>query len=100
MILLYAMFFYDVIEWLVEAIELAHKAWDNLKFDFQPTHYIYFMKCDQGGTFSKGELKCFGNIEWNPYKIVSRYCILIATEFVFILIWVVYNILKSYKYFN
>jgi hypothetical protein len=23
-------------------------------------YYMYYMKCDQGGTFSKGELKGFG----------------------------------------
>jgi branched-chain amino acid aminotransferase len=44
----------------------AHINWDNLNFDFEPTDYMYFMKCDEGGTFSKVELKHFGNIELNP----------------------------------
>jgi branched-chain amino acid aminotransferase len=31
----------------------------NLGFGLQPTDYMYFVKCDQGGTFFKGELKGF-----------------------------------------
>lgn len=56
-----------------EAIELADIDWDNLGFGLQPTDYMYFMKCDQGGTFSKGELKRFGNIELNPSAGVLNY---------------------------
>jgi branched-chain amino acid aminotransferase len=33
----------------------AHINWDNRKFDFEPTDYMYIMKCDEGGTFSKVE---------------------------------------------
>ncbi|WJX55216.1 Branched-chain-amino-acid aminotransferase, mitochondrial [Trifolium repens] len=56
-----------------EAIELADIDWDNLGFGLQPTDYMYFMKCDQGGTFTKGELKRFGNIELNPSAGVLNY---------------------------
>lgn len=34
---------------------------------------MYIMKCTQGGTFSKGELKRFGNIELNPSAGVLNY---------------------------
>ncbi|CAI8589024.1 unnamed protein product [Vicia faba] len=56
-----------------EAIQLADVDWDNLGFGIQPTDYMYFAKCDQGGTFSKGELKRFGNIELNPSAGVLNY---------------------------
>lgn len=52
---------------------MADIDWDNLGFGLQPTDYMYFMKCDQGGTFSKGELKRFGNIELNPSAGVLNY---------------------------
>jgi len=52
---------------------LADIDWDNLGFGLQPTDYMYFMKCDQGGTFTKGELKRFGNIELNPSAGVLNY---------------------------
>ncbi|CAJ2646007.1 unnamed protein product [Trifolium pratense] len=57
----------------VSAIELADIDWDNLGFGLQPTDYMYFMKCDQGGTFTKGQLKRFGNIELNPSAGVLNY---------------------------
>ncbi|XP_061371602.1 branched-chain amino acid aminotransferase 2, chloroplastic-like [Gastrolobium bilobum] len=56
-----------------ETIELADIDWDNLGFGIQPTDYMYIMKCPQGGTFSKGELKRFGNIELNPSAGILNY---------------------------
>lgn len=70
------MFFFDFVDGFglcSEAIELADIDWDNLGFGIQPTDYMYFAKCDQGGTFSKGELKRFGNIELNPSAGVLNY---------------------------
>jgi len=76
----------DYIECCSDAIELADIDWDNLGFGIQPTDYMYFMKCDQGGTFSKGELKRFGNIELNPSAGVLNYgqvSYIIHMEFMF-----------------
>ena len=56
-----------------ETIELADIEWDNLGFGLQPTDYMYSMKCTRGGTFSKGELQRFGNIELNPSAGVLNY---------------------------
>ncbi|CAL0311604.1 unnamed protein product [Lupinus luteus] len=56
-----------------ETTELADIDWDNLGFSIQPTDYMYFMKCQQGGTFSKGELKRYGNIELSPCAGVLNY---------------------------
>lgn len=56
-----------------ETIDLADIDWDNLGFGLQPTDYMYIMKCPLGGTFSKGELKRFGNIELNPSAGVLNY---------------------------
>ncbi|KAH1086181.1 hypothetical protein GYH30_017925 [Glycine max] len=56
-----------------ETIELADIEWDNLGFGLQPTDYMYIMKCTRGGTFSKGELQRFGNIELNPSVGVLNY---------------------------
>ncbi|KAK7406414.1 hypothetical protein VNO78_08038 [Psophocarpus tetragonolobus] len=56
-----------------ETIELADIEWDNLGFGLQPTDYMYIMKCTHGGTFSKGELQRFGNIELNPSAGVLNY---------------------------
>ncbi|MED6152176.1 Branched-chain-amino-acid aminotransferase, mitochondrial [Stylosanthes scabra] len=56
-----------------QTVELADIEWDNLGFGLQPTDYMYIMKCQQGGTFSKGELKRFGNIELNPSAGVLNY---------------------------
>ncbi|XP_004511802.1 branched-chain amino acid aminotransferase 2, chloroplastic [Cicer arietinum] len=56
-----------------EAIELADIDWDNLGFGLQPTDYMYIMKCTRDGSFSKGELKRFGNIELNPSAGVLNY---------------------------
>jgi branched-chain amino acid aminotransferase len=66
-----------------EAIELADIDWDNLGFGLQPTDYMYFMKCDQGGTFTKGELKRFGNIELNPSAGVLNYGQVLLLSFIF-----------------
>ncbi|KAK8517441.1 hypothetical protein V6N13_127619 [Hibiscus sabdariffa] len=56
-----------------EASELADIEWDNLGFGFIPTDYMYVMKCTQGGSFSKGELQRFGNIELSPSAGVLNY---------------------------
>ncbi|RDY03902.1 Branched-chain amino acid aminotransferase 2, chloroplastic, partial [Mucuna pruriens] len=56
-----------------ETIELADIEWDDLGFGLQPTDYMYIMKCTRGGTFSKGELQRFGNIELNPSAGVLNY---------------------------
>ncbi|KAL1354530.1 hypothetical protein HN51_068340 [Arachis hypogaea] len=56
-----------------QTVELADIEWDNLGFGLQPTDYMYIMKCPHGGTFSKGELKRFGNIELNPSAGVLNY---------------------------
>ncbi|XP_027360658.1 branched-chain amino acid aminotransferase 2, chloroplastic-like isoform X2 [Abrus precatorius] len=56
-----------------ETVELADIEWDNLGFGLQPTDYMYIMKCPRGGTFSKGELKRFGNIELSPSAGVLNY---------------------------
>ncbi|XP_039009607.1 branched-chain amino acid aminotransferase 2, chloroplastic-like [Hibiscus syriacus] len=56
-----------------EATELADIEWDNLGFGFIPTDYMYIMKCTQGGSFSKGELQRFGNIELSPSAGVLNY---------------------------
>ncbi|KAJ1399616.1 Branched-chain amino acid aminotransferase II [Sesbania bispinosa] len=55
---------------LSETVELE---WDNLGFGLQPTDYMYIMKCPQGGSFSKGELQRFGNIELSPCAGVLNY---------------------------
>lgn len=65
--------FDDDVEWYSEAIELADIDWDNLGFGLQPTDYMYIMKCTRDGSFSKGELKRFGNIELNPSAGVLNY---------------------------
>ena len=56
-----------------EISELADIEWDNLGFGFQPTDYMYVMKCAQGGSFSDGKLQRFGNIEMNPSAGVLNY---------------------------
>ncbi|CAJ1929166.1 unnamed protein product [Sphenostylis stenocarpa] len=56
-----------------ETFELADIEWDSLGFGLQPTDYMYIMKCARGGTFSKGELQRFGNIELNPSAGILNY---------------------------
>ncbi|KAI9089362.1 hypothetical protein K1719_029641 [Acacia pycnantha] len=56
-----------------ETIELADVDWDNLGFGFQPTDYMYMMKCSEGGSFANGELRRFGNIELSPSAGVLNY---------------------------
>ncbi|KAM0975950.1 hypothetical protein ACFX13_019232 [Malus domestica] len=56
-----------------ETSELADIEWDNLGFAFLSTDYMYVMKCAQGGSFSKGELQRFGNIELSPSAGVLNY---------------------------
>ncbi|KAL9251371.1 Branched-chain amino acid aminotransferase 2, chloroplastic-like protein [Drosera capensis] len=50
----------------------AEVDWDNLGFGLIDTDYMYFMK-SQGGSFSKGELRQFGNIEIRPSAGVLNY---------------------------
>lgn len=79
LVLMLLLFFFSLLfdcndmEWYSETMELADIDWDSLGFGLQPTDYMYFMKCQQGGTFSKGELKRFGNIELNPSAGVLNY---------------------------
>ncbi|KAI4315108.1 hypothetical protein L6164_027954 [Bauhinia variegata] len=56
-----------------ETIELADINWENLGFGIQSTDYMYIMKYPQGGSFSKGELQRFGNIELSPSAGVLNY---------------------------
>ncbi|QCD91437.1 branched-chain amino acid aminotransferase 2, chloroplastic [Vigna unguiculata] len=56
-----------------ETCDLADIDWDNLGFGLQPTDYMYIMKCARGGTFSKGQLQRFGNIELNPSAGILNY---------------------------
>ncbi|KAJ9177411.1 hypothetical protein P3X46_012633 [Hevea brasiliensis] len=56
-----------------ETTELADIDWDNLGFAYVPTDYMYIMKCARGGSFSKGELQRFGNIELSPSAGVLNY---------------------------
>ncbi|KAL0543172.1 hypothetical protein IC582_018261 [Cucumis melo] len=53
--------------------EIPELDWDNLGFGIIPTDYMYVMKCSQGGNFSNGELKRFGNIELSPSAGVLNY---------------------------
>lgn len=56
-----------------DTAELADIDWDNLGFSYIPTDYMYVMKCNQDGNFSKGELRQFGNIELSPSAGVLNY---------------------------
>ncbi|CAI0430605.1 unnamed protein product [Linum tenue] len=53
--------------------DVASIDWDNLGFGYIATDYMYMMKCDQGGTFSNGELQRFANIELSPSAGVLNY---------------------------
>ncbi|KAL6498174.1 Branched-chain-amino-acid aminotransferase, mitochondrial [Orobanche gracilis] len=57
------------------ALELADIDWDGLGFGIMPTDYMYVMKCSQGQgeTFSRGELRRFGNIELSPSAGILNY---------------------------
>ncbi|KAG7565060.1 Branched-chain amino acid aminotransferase II [Arabidopsis suecica] len=56
-----------------EVSELADVDWDNIGFGLKPTDYMYVMKCNIDGDFSKGELQRFGNIEVSPSAGVLNY---------------------------
>ncbi|XP_010503632.1 PREDICTED: branched-chain-amino-acid aminotransferase 3, chloroplastic isoform X1 [Camelina sativa] len=56
-----------------EVSELADIDWDNIGFGLKPTDYMYVMKCNIDGEFSKGELQRFGNIEVSPSAGVLNY---------------------------
>lgn len=47
--------------------------WDTIGFGLVNTDYMYTSKCALGGSFSKGELVPFGNIEINPSAGVLNY---------------------------
>lgn len=53
--------------------ELADIDWDNIGFGLKPTDYMYVMKCNIDGDFSKGELQRYGNIEVSPSAGVLNY---------------------------
>nr|VDC66353.1 unnamed protein product [Brassica rapa] len=53
--------------------EVADIDWDNIGFGLKPTDYMYVMKCNLDGEFSKGELQRFGNIEVSPSAGVLNY---------------------------
>ncbi|XP_015890444.3 branched-chain amino acid aminotransferase 2, chloroplastic-like isoform X2 [Ziziphus jujuba] len=57
----------------IQTDELADIDWDNLGFGFQPTDYMYIMKCTKGGNFSNGELQRFGKIELSPSAGILNY---------------------------
>ncbi|XP_028772750.1 branched-chain amino acid aminotransferase 2, chloroplastic [Neltuma alba] len=54
-------------------IDIADIDWDSIGFGLQPTDYMYIMKCNKDGNFSKGELQRFGNIEMSPSAGVLNY---------------------------
>ncbi|KAF7809962.1 branched-chain amino acid aminotransferase 2, chloroplastic [Senna tora] len=56
-----------------QTLELADIDWDSIGFGLQPTDYMYVMKCPLDGSFSKGELQRFGNIELNPSSGILNY---------------------------
>ncbi|XP_021757493.1 branched-chain amino acid aminotransferase 2, chloroplastic-like [Chenopodium quinoa] len=58
---------------LSQTSPLADIDWDNLGFGFLPTDYMYVMKCARGESFSKGELKRYGNIEMSPAAGILNY---------------------------
>ncbi|XP_021718456.1 branched-chain amino acid aminotransferase 2, chloroplastic-like [Chenopodium quinoa] len=58
---------------LSQTSTLADIDWDNLGFGFLPTDYMYVMKCARGESFSKGELKRYGNIEMSPAAGILNY---------------------------
>lgn len=48
--------------------------WDELKFSFTPTDYMYVMKCSSGeSAFSQGHLTRYGNVELSPSSGVLNY---------------------------
>nr|CAB66906.1 branched-chain-amino-acid transaminase-like protein [Arabidopsis thaliana] len=53
--------------------ELADIDWDTVGFGLKPADYMYVMKCNIDGEFSKGELQRFGNIEISPSAGVLNY---------------------------
>ncbi|KAI4296507.1 hypothetical protein L6164_036458 [Bauhinia variegata] len=51
----------------------AKMDWNNLGFNLTPTDYIYVMESTNGGIFSEGALKPYGNIEISPASAVLNY---------------------------
>ena len=62
--------FYYILEYSAEVADID---WDNIGFGLKPTDYMYVMKCNLDGEFSKGELQRFGNIEVSPSAGVLNY---------------------------
>ncbi|KAI4374369.1 hypothetical protein MLD38_012373 [Melastoma candidum] len=56
-----------------EPSELADIDWEDLGFGLIPTDYMYVMKSDGSGNFTKGKLQRFGNIEMSPSAGVLNY---------------------------
>ncbi|KAK4260224.1 hypothetical protein QN277_003368 [Acacia crassicarpa] len=53
--------------------DIADLDWDSIGFGIHPTDYMYVMKCNKDGSFSKGELQRWGNIEMSPSAGVLNY---------------------------
>ncbi|CAN0838782.1 Branched-chain-amino-acid aminotransferase 2, chloroplastic [Linum grandiflorum] len=47
--------------------------WDKLGFSLVTTDYMYMMKCGRDGSFDKGQLNPFGNIQLSPASGVLNY---------------------------
>uniref|UniRef100_A0A1J3HCB2 Branched-chain-amino-acid aminotransferase n=1 Tax=Noccaea caerulescens TaxID=107243 RepID=A0A1J3HCB2_NOCCA len=56
-----------------ETSEYADIDWDSIGFGLKTTDYMYVMKCNLDGEFSKGELQRFGNLEVSPSAGVLNY---------------------------
>lgn len=56
-----------------KTFELANIDWEDIGFGLIPTDYMYVMKCDGSGNFTKGQLQRFGNIEMSPSAGVLNY---------------------------
>ncbi|KAJ7968376.1 Branched-chain-amino-acid aminotransferase [Quillaja saponaria] len=51
----------------------ANFDWDNLGFSLTPTDYMYIMKSNKDGNFSKGSLTPYGTFEISPAAAVLNY---------------------------
>ncbi|WCJ35612.1 Branched-chain-amino-acid aminotransferase [Euphorbia peplus] len=53
--------------------EYADVDWDNLGFGITPADYMYTTKCSLGGTFEKGQVSPYRNVELSPSAGVLNY---------------------------
>ncbi|KAJ4716063.1 Branched-chain-amino-acid aminotransferase [Melia azedarach] len=53
--------------------EYANVKWEELRFGLTPTDYMYIMNSSEDGTFSKGILTRFGNMDINPSSGILNY---------------------------